>query len=932
MGGSFLSFLTASAQTNAPKGFGAFIVMTGPTTPRILYMGTPGIVDQASQYVAAVLEIDDIILDGAPTVPVSPQEVSFSVRNAVTPGWFAVETVSEMLRNTYVLGCQVTLYAFFKEGNSWQSAAMFAGIIADYEIETDRIVFHCADVVKDLKEIPVLEVNGNAMKYGAEEGDLPKESTGVPVPIALGRFSAKALATWPTGHPFETEKNACILPHLLGLKAPCVPLLAAADRFKQRDGSGAAFTMRHAMFVFGDEQASPVIRLSTASHKMRFPDSTADSELTSSVYKLMYANLFTWNHELDRALPFCADESTFLSSLERYLAGAGEWDDKVGDATAASYGLNKAQFFYVNRTNPQFATQQDQWPGALQSIALPMIGLSEYGGTDGTGGSWFTSTGATTPDSILKPNFVRAASLSQNESLCLRCPGDAQNLGDIWEVRVFVLFDLSSTCDNARIWLRTLPDISGTQHEIPLLSDINSSGTGSVNYAVANPSSKAVMVARAIHVKDFAPDAYWPNWRFQSNFAAKDWFWEIKIKNATATPSDCDILGVWLEVVYKSRVCQSYTITKAPALPSRPLSSTFWYSIPRQPSRRRGAFDVSGLRSVPKDLSSIEGLQIFATAGSTCVDDGSGTYTGSAGAVIENPADIAHLLVAKYLGDTVLSGRIAAGTAFGSLARARTMLNDKIASGDFIHSVVISERTTVREILDEIGRQSMSVILRQPSQAGGYQWRMFTDSPQPQTDAPERLYRTNGQYFTWADIKRMDDTPRVRPTPLDSLATSIVLDYGWHEPTRKFAYSMQVGPSSNTLLSDGTTYQTAMAACQTKYGGLSRTLAVEAPWVWNEKCADALVKWYADQSRERRMTIEFYLKAAYIDLMPGHVIRFADEIGNGVTAVGPIFKYPGPEGSASWSSHNWNVVSVTVITEPDILLRVIAMEVYTAAA
>jgi len=170
-------------------------------------------------------------------------------------------------------------------------------------------------------------------------------------------------------------------------------------------------------------------------------------------------------------------------------------------------------------------------------------------------------------------------------------------------------------------------------------------------------------------------------------------------------------------------------------------------------------------------------------------------------------------------------------------------------------------------------------------------------------------------------------TLSVSLTDRDTLASAFVLKYGYHIPTRKFTGEKYVNATA-TNITDGTqatNYKTACLNARTRFLTQAK-LTFEAPHVWSPAVADRLLRWYCDQRRTRRVVIEFDTFANGLDMMPGHVLKMSDDIGNAVL-------YPGLVSGANWSTHQFNVVRVEYRRDVDRATRVhvVAVECYTLA-
>lgn len=929
------SFQNATAQTNALHGLAAFLILTGPAGTRTIFIGDAAVRDAGFQ--DGVTEWGDILLDGSPGVDIAQAEALVRIHGGSVATAVAIDTIAGHLRASYGLAQNVYIFAYAREGATWFSRLLFTGLVFDIQITPDGVEIRAADVQKELTEIPTLEVRPGAFFYGAEEGTLPDQSLGQVVPIAWGRFdplAVKAAALWPSQHPFvhANTDNQWLVAPMLGFKCPAVPAILCSDNYHKPSGVTPHPTMRQALFAFGDVRA-PAIQMRTTGdfRNMRWPRST--SYFKDPVIRLSEVGLFTWDRELDRALPFLSDESTDLLSTERDLCGAGEYTAIRGQATAAL--LKDAQIFFVNRTNPNFPNQVNLWPAALQSIAVPPEKLSEIQNLTIFGTVNVTTSDVANPFEALNANPDTFASILQGGRLALEMKRTAPSLGDIFFLRVGILLGAGGTATAIDCSLRYYADHSTLAWPFQngdVAADDHPTQTAGFRLV---PSFSKYLVAYFWNPRI---DAQLPgnalNWRF-THFAADptnpgsqvphEYGWDLVIQPTNGT---AEVIHAWIDVIYRPRIggiVSGIALGSNPALGGGRLvvgRGAPWGG-PHTGHLRRGSIGSKSPRPTDPvaEVKPIDNFTVYISGKSAALDDASGTYTGTANAVVENPADIAGHVLAKYLGD--FSSR-AVGSTFGSFVRVRTQLDAKIGGGDnYRLSVVVKERTSVRALFDKLGEHSLGFIQRQPTGAI-YEWRYFVDSHQPQTDAPERLYRTTGGLFAWNDF--LPEGFRAAITPLDAVASQFVLNYGYHEPTGKYAYSKFVNAAADNLESSGSNYRAACAQSEARYL-LRRQFVVDLPWVWSHRVADAAIKWHCNLRREPRVALSLTMPLSYIDLQPGHVIRLDDSIADRV-------KYPRPDGAATWSSHYFNVVSVGIGKESDtpVFVRVEAIETYAVPA
>jgi hypothetical protein len=219
----------------------------------------------------------------------------------------------------------------------------------------------------------------------------------------------------------------------------------------------------------------------------------------------------------------------------------------------------------------------------------------------------------------------------------------------------------------------------------------------------------------------------------------------------------------------------------------------------------------------------------------------------------------------------------------------------------------------------------MCFFRQQVTQSSPYYKRhAFVDSSRPDLAFPARMYAGDTKLWGWDDIDAR--AMNVELTPQSEIRNRFVLRYGFHEPTRSYAYERVLNPGTASFTTDATAYKTLCSNSIARYK-IEREEVIELPWIWLASDADTLLKWYADLKCTPRVAVTFQTWIRAYDLLEGHVIRFDDTIAD-------LFPYPVPGGSTSWSTHMFNVVSVKKSEAVDgfFLVDVQCVEVYTPAA
>lgn len=925
-------FSSAAASQNAPHGLSVIIFLQGAAVSRTLFIAEPAIADALSGtglFQRGLVHTGDIVLEGAPAAEVGYNECTVAIRNDVYAAGTVVDWITTFMRDTYVTGQQLQVFAWAKEA-TWQQVMLFSGAIVEVQTTESAVEFRCADIRRDLAQIPALEVTPDGMQYGTDEGSMPPEAVGTVVPIVYGRCSYEAVTSVASTHPlYQFKGYGHIIAPALGIKTPCFPLAFIADNYRRRTGDTAAQTMRHALFAFGDRNLAAPIQAQVA--PLRYPDST--SRFKDSYRRQYWTNLFTWDSSLDRALPFIADESTDLDAIELQMDGAGDYLAKRGDVTGAAFPLAKVHGFFINRTNPGFAAPKRLWPAVLQSVAVDAEKLDESKGTvpNAANTPMATTAGVTNAENAFSTDPNTYATIPQGDRLAMQFRPDCSSLGLILSIRVVLLFGSGSAATQTRVWCRTgfgrADSAAPGSTLLPLHEmDIDTATGGTDAGADFNSSSDKIGAYILLDTRREPPYDKWPGWKFVTdcydpvthNTPTYEQPFAILVESKVGTTR---LAHAWLEVIYRPR-------TQGLAAGSGQPDDQRFSRQRTQGQALVSESDFATIRITSRKVAnpvetSPPNFKVFGACAYTVKDDASGTFTGASNRILENPPDICGHVIAAYLGEFA---KRAVGTEFGSFVRARDTLNTLIGPGgtDFCRvTAVVDQRTTVKSFFGQMQNHCRGFVQRQPS-GSDYQWRFFIDSPAPHTDAPERLYRTDGWSFGWRDFARVQDRIVVTEPPLDEFATGITLNYGFHLPTRKYAYRMFVSPNSDNLLTAGSTYRAACAATRNRLGGLDQTRTVDLPWLWHDKLADALCKYHYNVRSQRYLTVTFICLPQFIDLRPGHVIKFADEIGDRI-------KYQGPGGAANWNAHYFNVRRVDIIREASLPMhvRVVATEVYS---
>lgn len=165
------------------------------------------------------------------------------------------------------------------------------------------------------------------------------------------------------------------------------------------------------------------------------------------------------------------------------------------------------------------------------------------------------------------------------------------------------------------------------------------------------------------------------------------------------------------------------------------------------------------------------------------LDDGSGTYTGAASALISRAPDIAHYLLRTYCG--LSAGDIETGVgALGSFADARAKLRTW-NQRDMEHFLSIDTEAQAKDLVEQLARDSVSVPHIGRSD-GKFRWTPFTTNPAvtfPRMIEPEDVID--------------DGLVELRTLPDDSIISSVRIAYLFDVFRNEYASEVSCTPRSS---------------------------------------------------------------------------------------------------------------------------------------
>ena len=289
-------------------------------------------------------------------------------------------------------------------------------------------------------------------------------------------------------------------------------------------------------------------------------------------------------------------------------------------------------------------------------------------------------------------------------------------------------------------------------------------------------------------------------------------------------------------------------------------------------------------RTVPTEvevMANARGLQ----------DDGSGTYTGSANALIEHAADQIHHVIGEL--SDLASGDIAGSSDHGSFTQARTDLGSyhKLAP-------IILETQPINQMLHRLAFQSRSVPIWNVDGKRG----IVALKPSPSAN-----YRSGSTFSFYADEHFDAKSFKFGRTPLERVVNQVYVDFDFDYGTNEFRKTTFVTESNSDngfgTRDESTGREAAAARSQGRFQ-TTRDFHMKAYDVVNQGVAKSLRNWIFDWWWRAKLWIEFetYLNAS--DLSVGHVIQLGDEVINGLTPTAPDDLY------YTWDNFTWWVTHV----------------------
>lgn len=259
---------------------------------------------------------------------------------------------------------------------------------------------------------------------------------------------------------------------------------------------------------------------------------------------------------------------------------------------------------------------------------------------------------------------------------------------------------------------------------------------------------------------------------------------------------------------------------------------------------------VGGGKPIMGDPKSPPGLQIIWT-GRGQEDDGSGTITGTAGAVIQKAPDIARHIVQVIGGKTVNS----TSGALGNFVDART----ETVAGEFSINPIFgpSDPVTRTDAIEQISQRWPIRIYPEDGV-----WQCVHDEMNPHSS---RVFRSTSDPIEIEPWDIIDGSLDIQELDSRDIVNKVTVSgghsYGRDEPLASFTYD---NPLSQM------------------YWGASQERAEDEPWCPVPDLATGasesmkyLARYYGRVNARPRLKVRVGLTQKFYDLRPGHVLQFS---------------------------------------------------------
>lgn len=282
----------------------------------------------------------------------------------------------------------------------------------------------------------------------------------------------------------------------------------------------------------------------------------------------------------------------------------------------------------------------------------------------------------------------------------------------------------------------------------------------------------------------------------------------------------------------------------------------------------------------------------FLTYSKGVKDDGSGTYTGSANALIENGADMARYFAVNYMGLALTDLQGVGSVGEWEMARINLTSYHKLA-------MFIDDKVEGREQFELLCQECRAM----PTWNANGKLGLVVIDPTPLVD-----YRAPLDGFDFMPGEHFyADTFKCWRTPIDDLAASVFIEFDYCHALGKFrktAFITPDGTDNGFGTDDDSTRKTRAGYSESRFGE-GREFRLRAYDVRNQGVAKSLRNFYSDNLWRPRVWFQFECGVHACDLSVGNVMRFGVELINGM-------KVPTPDtANEHWDDFCWYVAGVT---------------------
>lgn len=278
-----------------------------------------------------------------------------------------------------------------------------------------------------------------------------------------------------------------------------------------------------------------------------------------------------------------------------------------------------------------------------------------------------------------------------------------------------------------------------------------------------------------------------------------------------------------------------------------------------------------------------------------------GYYTGTAGALIEHPCDVAHWVLRELAG--VPSSEISSAVGeFGSFVDARSDLPS------YKVRLQISEEQSVEEFLEDLGNQVLCWFFRRTT-SDTSKWVAI-----PWARSESQNYRGGSDMvnFSREGAFVVNGTLRVDRSPASGVANVVRVNYDWDPRTKGYGDQVFVDDSGSRGYGGGafsrdqnsTTPNDREALSATSvalYGRKEKTVSLTM--VRDPATATSIRNRHFDWLSSPRAMVRFNTFLNALDLERGHVLRLGSDWDT-------YLPFPRTGGDGSWAGKNLQVLSV----------------------